>query len=194
MAGIIFAATTILCLGSAFGAEFPVAEEFGATFDAVAGAARRIEPGKNYIERLPERRRACVVTAYRAFGHFGSTMALVMVSRPLAHCYLTIIARIEELYYKTPDKPGEAIAGRAGDLSTQAYGVFHDIYWSTRQCNEQPAVRCGTAQRVLPYHDYRHLVAAIMDAMAYQVAHDVAEIRDFDAWQKAWDAAERFPK
>lgn len=175
-------------------ADFPKAEEYGPIFDSTAGEARRIEPEKSYIAVLPERRRNCVKAAYREFGRGGSTEGLVMEARLLAHCYLAIIARIEELYYKTPDRPEDGIAARVRDLSARSYSVFHDIYWSTRQCGEQPTVYCGTMHRVLPYKDYLHFVTDMMDTMAAHVALEVERVREIDAWQAAWDSAERFPK
>jgi hypothetical protein len=193
--GIIVAMAGCVWLSAALvGAEFPVAEEYGPIFSSTASEARRIEPGKSYIEILPERRRSCVKTAYREFGRDGSTEGLVMEARLLAHCYLAMIARIEELYYKTPNRPEDGISARARALSAGSYSVFYDIYWSTRQCVEQPEVYCGTMHRVLPYDDYLHLVTDLMDVMANHVAREVERLRDFAAWRTAWNSAERFPK
>jgi hypothetical protein len=155
-------------------------------FDAVVAAARRIEPGREYVSVVIERLRECTDTATP---YAASPITTDMIDSKVIKvvCLNAIMENLAEIYFE-PDSFGEGgIRARIDELKKPLHAIYHGVHNGHWGCDGR---YCGThADSLFPRDDY---VAFLLDLTAYMIDFAAQPGQLADDWRIRWAEAARF--
>ena len=175
-----------LCLAMSAGGHEAPPEMPDPDFDAIAAAAQRLDPGKEYVSVVTERLRECTDTATP---YAGSPITTDMIDSKVIRmvCLNAIMAKLGEIYFE-PDSFGEGgIGARINEVKTPLYSIYHGARNGNRGCLGRS---CGTMNDSLfPRDDY---VAFLLDLTEYMIGFAAEPEQLLDDWHVRWAEAAKF--
>lgn len=191
----IFGAAMCLVVSSASSQVFPDLPE--PDYDAVAAAAQRVVPGRDYASDLPARLAECTATAapYAKSPRTGDMVESKVIRMT---CLRAMLRTLADRYYM-PDAFGPGgIDARIDEIAEPLYRIHfalynHGVYYVGDEkipyCGDGP---CGSiAEQLAPRDEY---VAFLLDLTRQVAGYTHATSGEDRAWVDAWANAAQFPR
>lgn len=145
---------------------------------AIQQAAQRVDPARDYVQRLPDRAAECQAAA-RPYIKTHTTQGLVIAEVIWSACLKGMLIRMAEVHYDA-DVFGEGgMSALTERLEDDLARLYYGIYQHQRDCNY-----CGTMYAMAP----RGEVNAVLENAVMTIA--TAQFRDgsdaYRDWQARW--------
>jgi hypothetical protein len=139
-------------------------------YAAIRAAAQATEPGKDYVDLLPERLTACDELA-RSYNMSGTTSAMIESKYIMEECLKGMIVKVAELHFD-PDAYGPCGIEAFLDKFAEAFYIDYGAAMMVEaECGEEPP--CGSMYAVLPHDPYIKFLSDTVEMLVLKIKGNI---------------------